>query len=99
MEVVITAKPRFRIPLTGREAEMLVILSMAHYDSRCKAASAKDGFLTRWSTRVNHDFYKEIDAQEGVVEGVTPIIDTSWDELDTVLKITEGVNYIGFVEV
>lgn len=85
MKFEIVGRPKFYFYLTKEEVDVLVSMSKAHYDGHCRAASMPKvgGFLNGWKNMV-----------ECTTEFNEPPLQlsASWDELDTVLKITEMCN-------
>lgn len=85
MDIRITAKPVFSLPLNSSHIAALSVLSSHHYDSLCKSASKENGFLPRWALMVesNEKYRDEEDTEVATI----PV---SFHELDICLKILEG---------
>lgn len=90
MQIVITARPIFNLPLTLDQIELLAKLSDAHYDGRCKAASrpGTGGFIHGWKGCATfHAENPHLDREPFTVQA-------TWHEIDTTLKILEMCSYL-----
>ena len=83
MKIEITLQPLFWLAFTRDELEPLFLLASHHYDGACKAAARQDGFLYGWRNIVS--------SRIGDQEMEQPLCSGSRRDLDTVLKICEGV--------
>jgi hypothetical protein len=90
VQIEISAEPRFYVPLTLEEVEVLKELSSLHYDALCRASGepVTGGFIHGWwnslSIQVNYPISDE------PTEALRPV-KASWRELDLCLKIMEFV--------
>lgn len=82
MRVEILMQAQFWLALTREDLEPVFALSSHHYDSACKAAGAPGGFLYGWRNLVSA--YVPVEADP-------PLCSGSRRDLDTFLKICEGV--------
>ena len=80
MKIEIRGKPIFLFSLTGEQLGLLIALSKAHYDSTCRAASERGGFIYGWSAELELDPIAKFSA--------------TWRQLDLCLKILEGASYL-----
>lgn len=82
MKIEILMQAQFWLALTREDLEPVFALSSHHYDSVCKAAGAPGGFLYGWRNLVSAHVPVEADP---------PLCPGSRRDLDTLLKICEGV--------
>lgn len=83
MKIEITMQPLFWLALTREELEPLFLLASHHYDGACKAAARQGGFLYGWRSIVSSRLPSQ--------EMGHPLCSGSRRDLDTVLKICEGI--------
>lgn len=82
MKVEILMQAQFWLALTREDLEPLFILSQYHYDGVCKSAGMQGGFLYGWRNLVSAHIPVEADP---------PLCQGSRRDLDTLLKICEGL--------
>jgi hypothetical protein len=81
MDIELTARCVFALPLSRPHIDVLNTLSHCHYDVRCKMASSERGFLTQWRNSIDTDLALGLDP---------PLpIKAEFDQLDTCLKVLE----------
>lgn len=81
MKIEIVLQPLFSLQLTRDDVEPLIQLASHHYDAVCRAAARPGGFLYGW---------RNITSVTVAVDH-TPSCTATRRELDTVLKICEGM--------
>lgn len=92
MKVTIQGKAVFTVPMGRREIQVLILLSMNHYDGICKGASSPpplgDGFLLGWRNRLDAlEYQKGTPEKDYTVSG-------DFRRFDLVSKILEGWRYL-----
>ena len=80
MKIQIVAAPKFLLPLTLSQVDLLMKLGLMHYDHTCNAAVRVGGFIYGWNNRVTFS------AEEA--EHPSPCV-ANFRELDLCLKIME----------
>jgi hypothetical protein len=80
MTIEITLQPMFWLQLKREDVEVLLLLSEHHYDSECRQAGKIGNFLYGWRNVTGC-----------VSEGPAPKCHASRRDLDTTLKICEGM--------
>jgi hypothetical protein len=94
MKGFIQATPRFELHLKDRMVEILIKESLMHYDTICKAASLRGGFLYGWNNTIKfNDFgndsnsffstHRELDLTTKILENVS--LNGLWSEGDNKL--------------
>lgn len=77
MKVEMKAMPKFWFNLTPDQLKALNFLSKVHYDWVCKSASMERGFIYGWTNQLDYN--------------PTAMVSASWGEIDTCIKICEGM--------
>ena len=91
----------FVVEMDGNDLNVLQALSQHHYDSKCKAVSAQGGFLYGMINKHNfrHQSLDTIQPTFVPATEPTPHINKvtehylTWDEVDTLAKISEPERY------
>lgn len=95
MKIQIQGVPTFFFHLTIEEVDALIKLALAHYDFRCKRTAGPDGILQLWKKDLR--VAQDIRASQGEgEEPYNPALRAKWDDLDTIAKICEPENMLGF---
>lgn len=75
----IIGRPEFQVPMTLDQVNVLIALSVNHYDVICKAASGSHGFLRLAATQLK--FAVDMDMEETMT--------LSYIQLDSCIRILE----------
>lgn len=81
MKAFVSARPVFNLVVTKTLINSLCELSQLHYDYKCKKASEFGGFLFGCKNFFDH------------TESVCELQSFDWDQIDTIMKITELLSY------
>lgn len=95
MNITVQGVPRFEFEgVTLTQVESLMHMASIHYDGRCQQAAAPAHVLGRWKRQL--EGADKINATiADYSERYNPLLEASSDELQTLCKITEFINYTG----
>lgn len=88
MKIEIQMVPLFWLSLTRHDVDLLLKLAEHHYDSVCRMAAKPGNFMYGW-----FNITRDLDPDCDYKEEDLPKCSGNRRELDTVLKICEGVRF------